>query len=222
MLLAVAPLVFALLVTSTPLFQNTTSSTLSASITAAALDVATTSPPYFSTPAFVNPYFFIVIDSSVAADPDLLGSASLCSSVWNTAFTEWLGTAQISTGPVVSASTETTTYYPWFTTKLAVDSFTETVNGSTIVLESTSTEGVSTVLGSTVTTVFSEYGPRYLVPTTFDFTASQPCCESCTIRGGSVQVFYWPSSSPSISTFINTNNFTLYVLKSRHHPSSSL
>jgi hypothetical protein len=45
----------------------------------------------------------------------------------------------------------------------------------------------------------------------FAFTASPPCCGSCSIIGGHVQVAYWPTPAPTPATSIlvdEANNFT--------------
>lgn len=45
----------------------------------------------------------------------------------------------------------------------------------------------------------------------FSYTTSKPCCLNCTIFGGTVQVYYWPTStaSPPVSTLVDKSNFTL-------------
>lgn len=48
----------------------------------------------------------------------------------------------------------------------------------------------------------------------FTFVPTSPCCKECTLFGGSVQVYYWPSvtESPAASTLVNSAKFTLYVV----------
>lgn len=43
------------------------------------------------------------------------------------------------------------------------------------------------------------------------YTASAPCCALCTLYGGNVQVYYWPTmtESPPVSTLVNEAGFTL-------------
>lgn len=72
---------------------------------------------------------------------------------------------------------------------------------------------------------WSAYTPYYYVPE-FTFTASKPCCLSCTIFGGDVEIYNWPTPAPSppISTLINSNGFTfvspsIYVAFSSLHAS---
>ena len=48
-------------------------------------------------------------------------------------------------------------------------------------------------------------------PFDFPFTPSSPCCYSCTLFGGNVRVYYWPTPAPmpGVSVLVNTNGFTL-------------
>jgi hypothetical protein len=50
-------------------------------------------------------------------------------------------------------------------------------------------------------------------------TVSAPCCLGCTLYGGDVQVYFWPSKaanataqSPQVSTLVDANHFTLFVI----------
>ncbi len=45
----------------------------------------------------------------------------------------------------------------------------------------------------------------------WSFTATQPCCLNCTLWGGNVQVYYWPTPAPtpSVSALVNSAGFTL-------------
>jgi len=45
----------------------------------------------------------------------------------------------------------------------------------------------------------------------FSYHPTSPCCSSCTLYGGDVQVYYWPTPNPmpKISTLVNSKNFTL-------------
>jgi hypothetical protein len=62
----------------------------------------------------------------------------------------------------------------------------------------------------TQTDSWSAFTPYYYVPE-FTFIASKPCCLSCTIFGGTVDVYNWPTPAPSppISTLVNAEGFTL-------------
>ena len=65
--------------------------------------------------------------------------------------------------------------------------------------------------------VFSPEGPNpYPGADLFTWTASGPCCNTCSIFGGTVQVYYWPSTvsaQPSgVATVVDSiRNFTLYA-----------
>lgn len=45
----------------------------------------------------------------------------------------------------------------------------------------------------------------------FTFVPTSPCCKECTLFGGNVQVYYWPTAtqSPPVSTLVNSEKFTL-------------
>lgn len=50
--------------------------------------------------------------------------------------------------------------------------------------------------------IYMEEGQRY-------YTESSPCCWSCTIDVGDVQVYHWPNQRPEFSTLTNTAGITL-------------
>lgn len=61
-------------------------------------------------------------------------------------------------------------------------------------------------------------GPQYMAAYTpvsyvsqFSFTASQLCCFNCTLYGGDIQVYHWPTatSEGATSTLVNSEGFTL-------------
>lgn len=43
------------------------------------------------------------------------------------------------------------------------------------------------------------------------FTASSPCCSTCSLSGGNVQVQYWPTPAPTpnVTALVDENGFTL-------------
>ena len=47
----------------------------------------------------------------------------------------------------------------------------------------------------------------------YSFTASPPCCSTCTISAGDVQVYHWPISTaaPSVTQLVNSEGFTLWA-----------
>lgn len=44
------------------------------------------------------------------------------------------------------------------------------------------------------------------------FTASKPCCLSCYLTGGDVQVYFWPTPAltPAVTKLVDQSGFTLY------------
>jgi hypothetical protein len=63
----------------------------------------------------------------------------------------------------------------------------------------------STTASTTDSMAYSSYDEP------FTYTPAPPCCLNCTLYGGHVQVFYWPTitASNSISTLVNQAGFTL-------------
>ena len=244
MLLILAPLFFTVITKAAPSFPNatisspssssSTSSDVSSSITSSAAlssssfssssssnDSITSFLPsaYYNPFAFVNPYYFYQMSAS-----DELESSSYwsCGQIWDTTFTQWLETAAVSTGSIVPTTTVTSTWMPWLSTPIVS---VETLTGSNSKWISKIPGPVVTQLPSTVIATSTGYGPYYYVQQSLDFTASPPCCALCTLYGGNVQVYYWPTQtqsspvsalgnrtqSPPASTLVNDAGFTLYV-----------
>jgi len=176
-----------------------------------------TGSAYYDPYAFLNPYFYRVL----AATGDARSSLMSCSSIWGSDFSAWSLTAEKTTGPVIAATTETSIILPYVSTQ---DGSTEISRGTKTTWTSTIPESVVTVLPQTTIITSAAMGPLYLAESSFDFTASEPCCYGCTLSGGTVQVFYWPTEtqSPPISTLVNDVGFTLYVPSPMSHYISSL
>lgn len=52
----------------------------------------------------------------------------------------------------------------------------------------------------------------------FSYTAAAPCCYNCSLYGGDVQVYAWPTPAPTpaVTKLVDSaNNFTLFVLLSK-------
>ena len=134
-----------------------------------------------------NPYYqddFLDHDSALR---------SSCGAIWSTYFYEWMATADIKTmDPPFSTSLQWITstgavlYYGYdWTTSAAL-----TITGSTF-LDLSLTQAPGTT------------GQK-------DFTASPPCCRTCTYSLGEIQVYHWPSgTSPAVPTLTNTDGYTL-------------
>ncbi len=45
----------------------------------------------------------------------------------------------------------------------------------------------------------------------WQFVATSPCCQTCYLSGGNVQVQYWPTPAPTpaVTALVNSNGFTL-------------
>lgn len=96
---------------------------------------------------------------------------------------------------------------------------------STVILGSTTVDGTPTWTDTTFLSTSIDGGETawtyaaitpYTYVEPFTFYASEPCCLTCTLYGGNVQVFYWPTSTAkfsnsSVSTLVDSNGFTLYV-----------
>jgi hypothetical protein len=69
-------------------------------------------------------------------------------------------------------------------------------------------------------------GIQYSLVDPLPVTPVEPCCLNCTIYGGNVQVYYWPTPAPTpgFSTLTTSAGFTLYVFlsyDSRAKPSNA-
>ena len=47
----------------------------------------------------------------------------------------------------------------------------------------------------------------------FSYSPVEPCCGNCTLYGGDVLVYYWPTPAPTpgVTELVNAANFTLFV-----------
>jgi hypothetical protein len=76
--------------------------------------------------------------------------------------------------------------------------------GNTYVVQTTDNKGdVSSY--TTATTTSARFQDEMF------FTPSAPCCLNCTLYGGTVQVYYWPTPAPSppVTALVDSSNFTL-------------
>jgi hypothetical protein len=151
---------------------------------------------------------------------------------------EWIATAPTTLGPLIPASdvytivigtTETiesrtqsltdiqlTTSYNTYTgtnlkgiTTTEMDVFeaaSESLVWGSTTTWTTTTPGVTSFLSAR-----SAHRDAYFI-SPFTFVPSSPCCSSCTLFGGTVQVFNWPAPAPEppVSILVDPkNNFTL-------------
>lgn len=163
---------------------------------------------------------------------------SSCGAIWMTSLTNWMATAPTTLGPLVSASEVYeiqigTTLTTWSRTESLTDIF---LSEGSVTYTETNLKGVlttetmkeefnsesqlwasTTIITKTITGITSllstrsEHREPYFV-SPFTFSPSAACCSTCTIFGGTVQVFNWPTPAPQPPTSIlvdSKNNFTL-------------
>jgi hypothetical protein len=158
--------------------------------------------------------------------------------IWTKSLTDWIVTAPTTLGPLLSANevyefitgtTETiglrtesltnitlsigwitfeeTDYHGFLTTRTERETF---ASESDVWVSATTITNTITRLISLLSTR-SEHRDTYFV-SRFTFVPSAPCCSSCALFGGTVQVFNWliPAPQPLTSVLVDTkNNFTL-------------
>ena len=190
------------------LYTNSTSPTSTSQTST--LTSGQTGPSPWSDPYFRNPFDILVLDSIPVAngtDPRNLSNPAVsqmesdyayCSTLWDSAVSIWAKTAY---------------YSPEIITKRAI------ATPSSIILTTAPAVSVSSI-NTVATQVVGEdelAGPKTYTQTlsgeqrVFTWTASEPCCRACSIYGGSVQVFYWPTATqnPPVSTLIDSKGFIL-------------
>jgi len=140
-------------------------------------------PFYYFKTGYQNVY--TQYDKINANQPQSL--SSLCAAISSSAWEDWKATAPIEPGTVEPMTTVTATFGSY------VD------------------EGQH----YQETTAIGTWAPytEYDYVSAFNYTATSPCCMSCTLSGGNVQVMYWPTPAPSppVSTLVNAEGYTLYV-----------
>jgi hypothetical protein len=153
-----------------------------------------------------------------------------CGSAWSTALLDWMKTAPTTLGPEIPASdvysivigtTITVTYYSFLYSETEVSLGVSTEpNGKLLHMYSDSESAMWSSLSTLTTTTTgltsllstrSAHRDAYFL-SGFTFTAATPCCSTCTLFGGTVQVYQWPTPAPSppVSILVDEkNNFTL-------------
>jgi hypothetical protein len=163
---------------------------------------------------------------------------STCGMIWMKSLKDWMATASTTLGPVISASDVyytvtgttsrgiarnqslsdsegpiSTSYSTWTNSKgiLTTERIIVQSGEEEVVWQST-TRWTTTITGYTsLLSTRSEHRDTYFV-SPFSFVPSSPCCSSCTLYGGTVQVYAWPTPAPQPPTSIlvdTINNFTL-------------
>jgi hypothetical protein len=78
-------------------------------------------------------------------------------------------------------------------------------------------------MGDPSSSLYASEFKRVLVPLPqVLFSASPPCCSSCTFTAGNAQVYHWqPLQVHVVSPFVNEASFTLLSLYCPQHPLKS-
>lgn len=163
---------------------------------------------------------------------------STCGLIWISSLKNWIVTAPTTLGPVIPASDVYFTVTATTTIGISRTQNTTDIKGSeghsvyigtnykgsstTInymfetdsesVVWASTTRWTSTITGYTsLLSTRSAHQDAYFV-SPFSFVAASPCCSSCTLFGGTVQVYDWPTPAPQppVSILVDPkNNFTL-------------
>jgi len=138
-------------------------------------------------------------------------AASRCSTVFDSELSSWLATA-----PITNALGTSTGLTEWDAGPTTDNYYPTVAAGSTVQVVSGTTTTVSWTSGAFIMYEYPPHSSVYV--SNFDYTPSAPCCSSCTVYGGTVQVFQWPTATatptatPAVSLLVDiVNNFTLYV-----------
>jgi len=181
-------------------------------------------------PWLVDPYHH-VNEFSTDATYD-----SICGMQWYSSLEAWMSTAPTALGPTLAASdvyeivigtttkylvhTESDEDFFWtsstiyeYTSKGAVYTTTGEVDGDSPSPTWQSSWTVTSMVSgfTSLLSTRSAHRDTYWV-SAFTFTPSAPCCSSCTVLGGTVQVLNWPTPAPqpSVSILVDAkNNYTL-------------
>jgi hypothetical protein len=134
---------------------------------------------------FDNPYLLAGNnDSAMLANPSL---RSFCSNSWESQFSQYRSTASWSTMTITES-------WPATTEVATIDNYRE------------DTTETFTYSAETFTETMVDY------PFAASLPMSSPCCFDCTLWGGSIEVYYWPSTTSSSSfahTLVNSEGYSL-------------
>lgn len=184
---------------TTSFFLNSTDSTVFPS------DPETTSPPVIATmqdfchggPSNVDedeldPYWYVPDYCHVAL------TSSLCawrnSTYWTSSVFESYASQSLLT-----------------TTSNTIESATKTVEGHMVTEAVVAPQSLFTTNASTLTFRDRQFTDGTLITRFFTFTPGTGCCGECTISGGNVQVYFWPTTAlvPPVSELVDRQGFVL-------------
>jgi hypothetical protein len=118
---------------------------------------------------------------------------SYCGSIWSTYFYQWIATADRNVDPPFQTSVHTEVS-KGITLDYIYETWTSTFIISDVTIETLSLPATPGTTG---------HG---------DFTASPPCCRTCTFSMGNIDVYHWPSGEPPTHpTLTNQEGYTLYA-----------
>ena len=102
-----------------------------------------------------------------------------------------------------------TSFYQWVTTAIEKG----TLINKFSCFNDAAAPGALIRLCGDVTTEYNMLDSFVSAARSFPFTASSPCCGTCSFTAGNVQVYHWPpaTTSPLISMLVNIEGFTLYA-----------
>lgn len=166
---------------------------------------------------YINPYD-TVLDTGV--DPNYNATLlTYCGEIFNTSLSDWFATAPITYyGP--KPKTTPSDLQPTVATPAQVNATTTAPNeqptSATLEQSHTSIATPNSVLKRNVTIASTPARPSttkfpsYI--TQYTYTASKPCCYSCTITAEKMLMYQWSAHSgrnPGATTFVNSDGFTL-------------
>ena len=191
------------------LYTNTSSTSPTTTSQTTTLASGMIGPSPYSDPYFKNPFDILVLnyipvangtdplDLSNPAVSEIHSEYLYCSTLWDSAVSVWAKTAYYSPESITKRAISTTSS----AVQTAAPSVSGHANPSQVV------EADELADPKTYTQTLS--GAQRV----FTWTASEPCCMACSIYGGSVEVFYWPTvtQNPPVSTLVDSKGFTLYA-----------
>lgn len=146
---------------------------------------------------YYNPYY----DTTDINPNDNQTLRDICANAFDVSLSNWLTTAQTTEHP--TASKVPPTKRPPIISKGA--------GNSSVLVSPTHVKRNESSVSSTTQPLHITSAASDIISPHFPFTASQPCCYNCTISGGPLQLFQWPTQTvpPPTSTYVNNLNFTL-------------
>ncbi len=171
----------------------------------------------FDNVPFDNPWMY----DDMSLSGDAASSATSCGIYFSSLLSDYKASAPVTYLAYLPQSTVTYTY-----PSITEVGDTYSIVGSTTFVTTfvygapaystsatTVTEAISSLLGPYTTTeaattmawVHAGYTPARYV-SDFTFSATSPCCYSCTLFGGDIQVFYWPTATASTNITSSTVN----------------